>query len=56
MTAEECARHIMKAIEKRKRTLVLTSLVKRTLFMNKFFPGIADKLYRNFILKTAIGE
>ena len=34
---------IINAIEKRRRTLVLTGQGKRTLFMNKFFPSLADK-------------
>lgn len=52
MSAEECAIHILKAIEKRKRTLVLTFTGKRTVFMNRFFPGIADRLVRNFFFKN----
>jgi short-subunit dehydrogenase len=48
MTSEECAQHILTAIEKRKRTLVLTFTGKRTVFMNKFFPAWADKLVRKF--------
>jgi short-subunit dehydrogenase len=52
MSAEECARHIIKAIEKRKRTLVLTFEGKQTIFMNKFFPGWADKLVRKFFFKN----
>ncbi len=48
MTAEECATHIIKAIEKRKRTLVLTFTGKRTVFMNKFFPSWTDKLTKKF--------
>ena len=52
MSAEECARHIIKAIEKRKRTLVLTFTGKQTVFMNKFFPGWADKLVRKFFFKN----
>lgn len=51
MTPEECARHIMHAIHKRERTLVLTSIGKRTLFMSKFFPELADKLIRKFYFK-----
>ena len=51
MTAEECAEHILHAIEKRKRTLVLTFTGKRTVFMNKFFPSMADKLVKNFFFK-----
>lgn len=51
MSPEECARHILKAIEKRKRTLILTFTGKRTLFMNKFFPSWADKLTHDFFFK-----
>ena len=52
MTSEECAVHIIDAIEKRKRTLVLTFTGKRTVFMNKYFPGWADKLVRKFFFKN----
>lgn len=51
MTAEECAHHILHAIKKRKRTLVLTFTGKRTVFMQKFFPNLADKLVRKFFFK-----
>jgi short-subunit dehydrogenase len=51
MTPEECAEHIAKAIEKRKRTLVLTSIAHQTYFMSKFFPSIADKMIRKFYFK-----
>jgi short-subunit dehydrogenase len=51
MSSEECAHHIAKAIEHKKRTLVLTFTGKRTVFMNKFFPGWADKLVHNFFFK-----
>ncbi|MDE3183264.1 MAG: SDR family oxidoreductase [Bacteroidota bacterium] len=52
MTAGECARHIVKAIEKRKRTLVLTFTGKEAIFMNKFFPGLADKMIRKLYFKN----
>ena len=52
MSAEECASHILTAISKRKRTLVLTYTGKRTVFLNRFFPSIADKLVRNFFFKN----
>jgi len=51
MSAEECAEHIIKAIEKKKRTLVLTFTGKRTVFMTKLFPSLADKLTRKFFFK-----
>jgi short-subunit dehydrogenase len=52
MTSEECAQHILNAIVKRKRTLVLTFTGKRTVFMNKYFPAWADKLVRKFFYKN----
>jgi len=54
MTAEECAQHIIKAIRKRKRTLVLTFTGKETVFMNKFFPSLTDKLTRKFFFKNGV--
>jgi short-subunit dehydrogenase len=51
MTAEKCAEHILTAIEKKKRTLVLTFTGKRTVFMQKFFPKLADKLTYKFFFK-----
>jgi len=51
MSPEDCARHIIKAIEKKKRTLVLTFLGKQTVFLTKFFPTLADKLTKRFYFK-----
>jgi short-subunit dehydrogenase len=52
MSAELCAIHILKAIEKKKRTLVLTFKGKQTVFLNKVFPSWTDKLTRNFFFKA----
>jgi len=52
MNAEDCAQHILRSIEKRKRTLVLTFKGKQTIFMNKIFPAWADRLVRNFFYKN----
>lgn len=52
MSSDECANHIAHAIEMRKRTLVLTFTGKRAVFMNKFFPSLADKLVRKFFFKN----
>lgn len=51
MSSEECAAHILTAIEKKKRTLVLTFTGKRTVFMQKFFPKLADRLTFKFFFK-----
>jgi len=52
MSSEKCALHILNAVEKRKRTLVLTFTGKRTVFMNKIFPKLADKLVKKFFFKN----
>jgi len=51
MSAGECARRILSAIEKRKRSVVMTFQGKQTVLMNKFFPGLADKMVRKFFYK-----
>jgi len=52
MTAEECAQHIVKAIEKRKRELILTFVEgKLTVFLGKFLPKLLDKLTFNHMAK-----
>jgi len=52
MTAEACAVHILRAVRKKKRTLVLTFTGKRTVFMQKFFPKLADRLTYKFFFKN----
>lgn len=52
MSAEECAEHIIKAIAKRKRTLVLTFTGRQTVFLNKFFPKLADNFVRKHFFKN----
>lgn len=51
MSAEACATHILNAIKRRRRSLVLTFTGKRTVFMNKFFSNLTDKLVKKFFLK-----
>ncbi|MEO6540372.1 MAG: SDR family oxidoreductase, partial [Ferruginibacter sp.] len=54
MSSEKCADYLLKAIAKRKRTLVLTFKGKQTVFLNKFFPSLADKLTKNFFFKNGV--
>ena len=54
MSSEECASHILKAIERRKRTLVLTVTGKETVLINKFLPSLADKLVYKFFFKNGV--
>lgn len=51
MPAAEVASEIIKAIEHRKRTKVMTLNGKSTVFMNRFLPSLADKLVHNFFFK-----
>jgi short-subunit dehydrogenase len=51
MQPNEVALYIFKAIEKRKRNLVLTRQGKITLWMNKLFPSITDKLVYNHMAR-----
>jgi dehydrogenase/reductase SDR family protein 7B len=53
MSSEECARHIYRATVKRKRTLVLTTQGKLAVFLNKWLPGLADKMVYNVMAKEA---
>lgn len=49
MSAETCAHLILKAMENRRRTVVMTRQGKLTVWLNKLLPGLTDKLvYRHF--------
>lgn len=50
MSAEECANIILMAIAKRKRTVVMTTQGKLTVWLNKLFPSLTDSLvYKHFL-------
>lgn len=51
MTSEEVATHIYNAIKKRKRDLILTFQGKLTVFLNKLFPAMMDKMVYNHMAK-----
>jgi dehydrogenase/reductase SDR family member 7B len=51
MSAEEVAQHILKATLRRKRDLILTGQGKMTVFLNKWFPGLMDKMVYNHLAK-----
>jgi short-subunit dehydrogenase len=52
MSTEECAKHIVRAIEKRRRELILTFTEgKLTVFLGKFFPSLLDKLTYSHMAK-----
>lgn len=51
MTAEKVAVHIIHAIEKKKERLILTTMGKMTVLLNKFFPKFMDKMVYNHMAK-----
>lgn len=51
MTAEEVASHIYKGVKNRTRDLTLTFQGKITVWINKFFPSLTDKLVYNHMAK-----
>jgi len=53
MSAEACAHYIYAATVKRRRTLVLTTQGKLTVFMNKWLPGLVDRVVFNIMSREA---
>lgn len=51
MTPEECAARIVHAIEKKKRSLVMSFKGKQTVFLAKFFPALTDRLVHRFYFR-----
>lgn len=51
MSADECAQHILNAVKKRKRELILTMQGKLTVFLNKWLPSLTDRLVYNTLAK-----
>ncbi len=52
MDTKTCANIIVDAVAKRKRAVVMTFQGKQTVFINKFFPSLADRLVRAFFFKN----
>jgi short-subunit dehydrogenase len=51
MGSDEVAKIIIRGIEQRKRSLVMTAQGKLTVFLNKFLPGVLDGLVYNHFTK-----
>lgn len=51
MSSEEVAQRIYRAVQKRKRSLVLTREGKLAVFMNKWLPGVVEKSVYNKMAK-----
>ena len=54
MSPEDVAAHILKAIEKRKRSLVLTAQGKETILLNRLMPELADKMIYKFFFRKGV--
>ena len=53
MSAEDCAKHLAKGLEKRKSQVVLTGLGKATVLAHNLFPRLTDKLTYGYIAREA---
>lgn len=51
MSAEECAKHLLKGIKKKRREVILTAVGKTLVLLNKFFPKLVDRLEYNYMKK-----
>ena len=53
MSAEDCARHLARALRKRKSECILTTLGKATVIAHRLFPRLTDKMTYKFIAREA---
>ena len=51
ITSQEVALHMIKAIKKKKKVLILTPIGKITVLLNKLFNSMMDKVTYNFVKK-----
>lgn len=51
MSAEEVAARLVKGVYKRKAQIILTPIGKLTVWLNKFFPRLVDRLEYNYMKK-----
>lgn len=51
MSAEEVSYHIAEGVEKRKRSVILTTQGKLTVILYKFFPKMMEKIIYNHMAK-----
>ena len=51
MSAEEVAARLVKGVNRRKAEIILTPIGKLTVWLNKFFPRLVDKLEYNYMKK-----
>ena len=51
LTSDECARQIVRAIERRRREVYIAGKEKFALYLSRFMPGLFSRLMRNTKLK-----
>lgn len=51
MSAEDCARHLAKALEQRRSQVILTGLGKISVWMHRHFPRLMDRLTYKYIAR-----
>jgi len=53
MSAETCAKHLAKALSKRRSQVILTSLGRLTVWAHRLFPRLTDRLTYSYIAREA---
>ena len=53
MSAEDCALHLAKALQKRRSQKILTFLGKATVWAHRLFPNLTDRLTYGYIAREA---
>ena len=53
MSAEECALHLARALQKRRSQKILTFLGKATVWAHRLFPNLTDRLTYGYIAREA---
>ena len=51
MSAEECAMHLAKALEKRRSEVILGALGKASVWVHRLFPRLMDRLTYKYIAR-----
>ena len=51
MSAEQCARHLAKALSRRRSQKILTPIGKATVFFHRLFPRLVDKITYSYIAR-----
>ena len=53
MSAEDCAKHLSRALRRRRSQVILTLLGRATVLMHRLFPRLTDRMTYSFIAREA---